>query len=476
MTPVRVFIATTEGLVQVQSIREDTPGVRPVVCLDGSFSEVGISAVYAKFVKRPTGVIEVLTHHDAYRVDVDKPIDSGESWQLGMYTAHLLQSLDQLAGPADAVDEVIIATGVMASDLTVKMVRHGPTKLSHIATFLAENPDTKVTVLFPTGNDPDLASDAGKTIAAAQKARIFSLQSAKELPRLIPALAQAAGAEDEERPLESQSTSEADTEGFSADDTGRQSQALNGATEEREFSPGRSNKRAGRRWILGGMALLAVSVGALALYGSDFLTPYLDPDSSTTPLDPPPSNEQPDKKQVSLDTGPEPEIEPKTKPGEAQTPPPVLDLVGRLILTDRNGSCRGLRFRSEDQQIQFVDSLSQRDYQIEPARKVCEITGDIKNTSGGAQSSQFLALAFPRSGRPQVLSQERLALPASGESQVQFDVPDQKMDLGQIMLLAMTDSGPATKALDLLRSGDVPAFKAGIRDAGAQVITLTFAP
>ena len=84
-----LWIATTRGPVKVDSITEEDPEIRSVLCLSDSFQELPISSSYDAFVRRPTGLIEQISGHGSYRVDLSGPITQGQSWQLGLATAHI---------------------------------------------------------------------------------------------------------------------------------------------------------------------------------------------------------------------------------------------------------------------------------------------------------------------------------------------------------------------------------------------------
>ncbi len=90
MTLVRVHVGTTEGPAEIQRITDEPPGIRSVVCLDGKAVALPISADYDSFVRRPTGVVERLFGHSAFRMDVGARITDGLSWQLGALVAHSL--------------------------------------------------------------------------------------------------------------------------------------------------------------------------------------------------------------------------------------------------------------------------------------------------------------------------------------------------------------------------------------------------
>lgn len=115
----RVVIATTDGPSAVRRITAEDPDLRSVVCLAGTATALPISADYDAFVRRPTGVVERDNGHRVYRVDVDRPIDDGRSWQLGLYLAHRLKAVGRLAEDDDPADGVLWATGTVDSDLDI---------------------------------------------------------------------------------------------------------------------------------------------------------------------------------------------------------------------------------------------------------------------------------------------------------------------------------------------------------------------
>ncbi len=127
---IRVYIATTQGPVEVQRITREDPEVRSVVCLNGTAKALPISRDYDSFVKDPTGVIQRAYGHPAFRMDVAAPITDGQSWQLGAFIAHALFNEDLLATPEDNVEEVIWLSGELDRDLNVRPVDHIKEKLT----------------------------------------------------------------------------------------------------------------------------------------------------------------------------------------------------------------------------------------------------------------------------------------------------------------------------------------------------------
>ena len=127
---VRVFIATTEGPVAVQKITAEDPDVPSVACRDGTTEVLAISRDYTRFVDRGTGLVARLTGHGAYRLDLDRPVDGGRSWQLPVLLAHLLDVEGRLAGPEEPADLTLLATGEVDREQRVRPVGQLEQKLS----------------------------------------------------------------------------------------------------------------------------------------------------------------------------------------------------------------------------------------------------------------------------------------------------------------------------------------------------------
>lgn len=147
---ITVYILTTKGPVRIQRVSEEESGVQSVICLDGRAQALPISSRYDAFVRNPTGVIERATGHGAYRMDVDQMIDDGDSWQLGVYLAHLSESDPDK-------DIYVFATGEVDRDLRVRPVSHVAEKLKQaddrMRTLQSEG--KRVRVIVP--QDDDLA-------------------------------------------------------------------------------------------------------------------------------------------------------------------------------------------------------------------------------------------------------------------------------------------------------------------------------
>lgn len=150
MSGTAVYILTTEGPVAIQRISEEDPSINSVICLDGLAQILPVSAAYDAFVRRPVGVIERMTGHGAYRMDVESRIDEGRSWQLAAYIAHAARL------QAGGGDVTVYATGEVDRELGVRPVERVEQKLEALTRHLAEEgaPSGNAVVLVPDGTDP----------------------------------------------------------------------------------------------------------------------------------------------------------------------------------------------------------------------------------------------------------------------------------------------------------------------------------
>lgn len=152
---VRVVIATSIGPSTVLRLGEEDPQVRSVACLRGTPEALPISGAYDAFVRNPTGVVERAVGHPAFRVDLDAPVDDGDSWQLGLYLAHRLKAAGRLAEAGEPAEMTVWATGTVDRDLAVGPVERVADKLRRSASLLAADGD-RMLLAVPTGNRPAL--------------------------------------------------------------------------------------------------------------------------------------------------------------------------------------------------------------------------------------------------------------------------------------------------------------------------------
>ncbi|MBF7073064.1 hypothetical protein ISG33_06590 [Glaciecola sp. MH2013] len=115
---VHIFIATTKGLVAVQSVVDlQDASLQSVLTINGSPDLVNVSAAYHGFIEKNTGIIKRHFGGAAYRTNLASNIEQGSSWQLGIFTAHWIKSIESETayslgdGNVEAGDFVFCLTG-----------------------------------------------------------------------------------------------------------------------------------------------------------------------------------------------------------------------------------------------------------------------------------------------------------------------------------------------------------------------------
>jgi len=146
----RVVVATTDGPSVVRRITAEDPALRSVICLAGTATALEVSRDYDAFVRRPTGVIERDVGHPVFRADVDRPIDAGRSWELGLYLAHRLKAAGRLAEDDQPADGVVWASGTVDADLNVGAIDRLADKARRSGALF--DGDTPVLVVLPAAN------------------------------------------------------------------------------------------------------------------------------------------------------------------------------------------------------------------------------------------------------------------------------------------------------------------------------------
>lgn len=180
-----IYIATTQGPVRVQAITEEDPDIKSVVCLDGLAEPLAISDRYHDFVKKGTGLIHREFGHGSYRVDVDKPIDQGDSWQLGLYCAHVLHKNNLLCNELPkSGDRIFFVTGRVKSSGEIASVDKILEKYEAAADPFATwaNLGCLVTVLLPT---PLATTISDKEKGKVSPAEIQYVNNVKDVPGLL---------------------------------------------------------------------------------------------------------------------------------------------------------------------------------------------------------------------------------------------------------------------------------------------------
>ena len=182
-----MFIATTEGPVAVQKITAEDPDVPSVACRDGTTEVLAISRDYTRFVDRGTGLVAALTGHGAYRLDLDRPVDGGRSWQLPVLLAHLLEAEGRLAGPDEPADLALLATGEVDREQRVRRVGRIPEKLTAASDLVARHGENgpPLVLLVPAADRASAVAGAADGTGGSA-VRVLAWERIKDLATLEP--------------------------------------------------------------------------------------------------------------------------------------------------------------------------------------------------------------------------------------------------------------------------------------------------
>lgn len=170
----------------IQRIAAEDSDIPPVVCLNGTTETLPISEAYGRFVRRGTGMVAKLTGHDSYRIDLDRPVDGGSSWQLGILLAHLLQAEGRLAGPEETAEVNVFATGEVDRDLFLRPVGHIERKLLASDGPRQQVLDAGSTCLFLVPADDAVNQPAVTPVATlAEAAKLIDLTLPADAPGVL---------------------------------------------------------------------------------------------------------------------------------------------------------------------------------------------------------------------------------------------------------------------------------------------------
>ncbi|MBM3488774.1 MAG: hypothetical protein FJX67_19440, partial [Alphaproteobacteria bacterium] len=161
---IRVYLATTVGLVLIQRIQRETAPLS-MVCRNGTLHEVQpMSGHYNAFVRAPSGVIEREFgpfEPGGFRLDVAAEVGDGDSWQLGVFIAHALKSQEQLAEAGEEFAAAVVATGEVDHDLNAIRVGHVPAKIAAARAALADlAARVPTTFVLPAANAHQVPAEA----------------------------------------------------------------------------------------------------------------------------------------------------------------------------------------------------------------------------------------------------------------------------------------------------------------------------
>lgn len=151
---IHVVIPTLQGLSAIQRITCEDPDVPSVVCLNGTAQSLPISNAYYDFVRRGQGLLAKDFGCESWRLDLSEPVEMGDSWQLAVYIAHYLDSINELGnGLPESGDTVIWATGAVRINRDVQSVDGVARKLSQSQMIFDEWFDKVINVVTVMSNE-----------------------------------------------------------------------------------------------------------------------------------------------------------------------------------------------------------------------------------------------------------------------------------------------------------------------------------
>ena len=151
MKKVAVYIATTNGPVQIELVSEEKIP-RSEVVLSGDFIPLEtMSSEYHHFVIGSGPVSRAFGpfSNTSFHMELTSSIDSGRSWHLAALIAHGLAQNNKLAGPKEEPDQIIWATGRLGNNFEVE-ADHLNKKLT-LSTDLFDDAEKKQIPLFIAG-------------------------------------------------------------------------------------------------------------------------------------------------------------------------------------------------------------------------------------------------------------------------------------------------------------------------------------
>lgn len=416
MTKTRIIIPTTEGLSEIQSLTEEEDVIESAMFVDGGLDEPAVSERYRRFVDKRQGVIERETGHGSYRLDVSAEIDAGNSWQLPVYLAHRLLTLDMLAGYGSSADRIIVATGevrLRGGDINVEKIEHVTQKIHQIASALGNESGIPLLFLLPEENANELSS--------TDLARLPSGTEIISIPH---------------GPIGKQIIAE----------------VLSGDIESGLQSPPGTVSGASRRLKtvgLVGLALVGISVGTFALSKTDTAIGeaiastlremgVLDPEPKESPNR---ENEKPTAPSLVNEAPTRKELPILPKPAPVETERSVVkEFSGRVVTAVSYEikmaplslkRCSALRFQPEMAETRTYTSSNSQPVRITDAGRICAIRAELTLSKQNGESVFFVHRAETGSvsGRLEVVAVGTPTEMTNADSFVIEMTPDRTQEL-----------------------------------------------
>lgn len=150
-----VVIPTTEGPATITDLLREPALPESIVVTSGGSEVSALSKAYSDFMAQSDGEI---ASPGPWCLEFDRPIDTGESWQLGIALAHALARVDRLAFNLADAEKVLWITGaVQLPQLRVNPVDHIDRKFATSTSLLtaAARAGKHITVVLPAAQEVD---------------------------------------------------------------------------------------------------------------------------------------------------------------------------------------------------------------------------------------------------------------------------------------------------------------------------------
>ena len=180
---VRVYIATTQGSVEIENIKDSPPGWKSFVLVNQSSSVVHLEPPYYAFIQKETGLIARCFGEKNFRLELSEKIDMGSSWQLGVFVAHALHHQGRLAKVGEVAATAVWATGTVDYDFGVGGILHLPKKIATLEPDLRDPPPTLVVhAVWPKKNGAEVSASVRDTLV---RVNIHEIEDARDVLTLL---------------------------------------------------------------------------------------------------------------------------------------------------------------------------------------------------------------------------------------------------------------------------------------------------
>ncbi len=281
-----LLIGTTKGPVQVLAVRKEQGDPPSALFLNGTTTRLPISRDYRDFVETPSGIVERVVGHRSFRTDVSAPIDSGDSWRLGVLIAHLLAEDGALAGRGADYDHIIWTSGKIEHipgtdfDIQIGEIDHLHEKLALSSTILLDAKQRGIPVTFALPG-PNLTPEIAKIIEDLSPGSITRPYDITDLDAFVDEWRIQSAATATPTPADDPGTAPSRSEPpVEQRPTAQVTPASSSANTDHSQPPRKTSNHSQGKWIAAAAAISVFGAGAFA-----FSQMPNAPWSSSTPID-----------------------------------------------------------------------------------------------------------------------------------------------------------------------------------------------